>query len=80
MPAMKAELVTGEKGAADSMDVDSLALDELERRLYLLRELSANFTPDGNLTSVPDAKRLAKDLETVQKDLEAKRRRTSEPS
>jgi len=78
LQAMKEELLKGEEGSTRSMDVDLVALGELERKeLELLRELSSIFRPDGNVSNVNDAKRLAKDLEVVQKDLEVKRRRTS---
>jgi len=59
------------------MEVDS-NLGELERKeLELLRKLSANFKPDGQVADVVVSKRLAKDLEDIQRDLETKRRRTS---
>lgn len=60
------------------MEVDG-ALADLERQeLDLLRKLSANFQKDGKVASPADAKRLAGDLEKVQKDIESKRRRTAE--
>ena len=43
----------------------------------MLRKLSANFKPDGQVADVVVSKRLAKDLEDIQRDLETKRRRTS---
>jgi len=59
------------------MEVDS-NLGELERKeLELLRKLSANFKPDGQVADVAVSKRPAKDLEDIQRDLETKRRRTS---
>ena len=51
------------------MDADLVALGELERKeLELLRELSTTFKPDGNISNVNDAKRLAKDLEDEEDD------------
>ena len=77
---MKEELMKGVVNPAGQMDVDSEGLDALERReLELLRNLSANFQADGKVINLADSKRLAKDLEVVQKDIESKRRRTDAP-
>ena len=78
---MKEELMKGAVNPAGQMDVDSEGLDALERReLELLRNLSANFQADGKVINLADSKRLAKDLEVVQKDIESKRRRTDAPA
>jgi hypothetical protein len=82
---MRAELLQGAAagsavGGGPSMDVDG-GLDELVRKeLGLLRKLSELFQPNGkipDLVALTDSKRLAKDLEEVQKDIDAKRRRVS---
>ena len=53
-------------------------LDELERKeLNKLREFRAGFTDEGVPTDSGDTKRLAKELEAVQKELAAKRRKVT---
>ena len=78
MAQLRKELLQGTAVDAGADREGDGNLDALERKeLELLRELSANFKPDGLAVDAAVTKRVAKDLEDVQRDLETKRRRTS---
>ena len=66
----------GGGGKPDTEDSMWISLGELERKeLAMLREFRATFTEECVTTNAGDSKRLVMELESVQKELAAKRRK-----